>query len=191
MNISKAKRSNWLPAILILLAIMLLIPSAQSQTISINKIRLHYNVINNSLDSFRVVKKTLEGYSAEGATLKVYFDNGGPKKIYVKYFGETGYSISEYYFRYGKVIFGFHQTVRYDGPIQQNAKITDKDETRLYFSRGKLIKWLGKHNQNFPYNKSQFRTKAKEVKSDVKELLTAAKMSGDTLSRGDILKAMK
>ena len=131
-----------------------------------------------------VVKKTLMGYSAEGAALKVFLHNNKIKKVYVKFFGETGNAVEEYYFKDGKLIFNFRVVTRLNKP---GGKVASKTTTRYYFKDGKLIRWLN-GGKPISFNKEKFKAKANSINMDVKEYIIAAKMQGDKIDRQDILK---
>ena len=110
----------------------------------ITVIRREYNKINADISKFRVVKEELEGQSTGGGQLTKYFEGKLLLKAKLRFYGETGKSITEFYFLHDSVIFSFKRTYYYDIPIyEKGSKVEKVEEERFYFVSQKLVRWIG------------------------------------------------
>jgi len=115
----------------------------------ITAIRNDVNLINKNAKNYDKTTKDIDGISLEG-TEATYFASGrGVKKVIVNSFGETYKATTELYFGGEELIFAFQKFSQYDTQIglDKPVKVVKVTEQRLYFSGGKLIRFLeGKTN---------------------------------------------
>jgi hypothetical protein len=109
----------------------------------VKEIKAEYERIVKDSAKYKVVEKDIFGESAEGGTLKKYYDDTVLRKAILILYGETGKSISEYYFLKGKLIFEFDTEIIYEPPINmEKIVIKSREEHRFYFYDQKLIQWI-------------------------------------------------
>jgi hypothetical protein len=130
-------------------------PSAKAEKDSteliILKIRKEYAGINADSKKYRLVLKDIMGLSAEGGELKSYYDGKDLKKSVLIFYGEMGKSLKEYYFAGGQVFFCYERHTEYDKPIYMKDMHIEKiEENRYYFTRGKMIRWVGTSGKIVP-----------------------------------------
>jgi len=130
--------------------------NAQTQDSLINDIRAKYKNIKNNLSNYNNVKKDIWGESTEGGEGIAYYDKNDIKLIVLKWFGESGKRIIEYYFDRNKLIFAFDRNFRYNVPIYMDKANAKKNgfteyfdpektiilEDRYYFKNENLFLWL-------------------------------------------------
>lgn len=117
--------------------------SAQSVEKQITAIRAEVTAINKAVKGYKKTVKDVEGISLEG-TEATYFTSGkGLRKITAKMYGETFRATGEYYFQGEDLIFAYEKMSRYNGSIgMENLKVVKVEESRMYFSGGKMIRYL-------------------------------------------------
>jgi hypothetical protein len=123
----------------------------------IPSIRQQYTAINKRAPRLRKVKKELSGFSTEGGELVAYFDGKAILKMMATYFGETGRTIEEFYYRDGKLIFTFRKVLTYSEPL--SGKVVRTSVERFYFKDDQLIKWLDTDNKQVETNNPDYATK--------------------------------
>ncbi len=107
----------------------------------VSKIRSSVLRTNKLIKTFKKTKKFVEGVSTEGTEATFYSSTAGLKKIQAEIAGETFYAKADYYYSdRGELIFIYSQENRYDTQIGMNPKVVKKEEKRLYFANGKMIK---------------------------------------------------
>jgi hypothetical protein len=159
--------------------------SAQSQprtvTEKLREIRAQYGTIKRELSTYRTIEREITGFSTEGGTLKAYVDRDHIKSIVAVFYGETGRSSAEYYYDdAGALFFVFQQESRYDKPF---GKIVHAREERLYFDRGRLIRWLRNANQQVSPNHPEYQEREKSLLEVSGQLLEAARSADDRSSQ--------
>jgi len=178
-------------AVLVLSALMLMTclrvnnSSAQSQPRTVaeklREIRAQYGTIKHELPTYRTIEREITGFSTEGGTLKAYVDQDHIKSIVAVFYGETGRSSAEYYYDdAGELFFVFQQESRYDKPF---GKIVHAREERLYFDRGRLIRWLRDANKQVSPNRPEYQEREKSLLEVSGRLVEAARSADDRSSQ--------
>ncbi|MBC7931372.1 MAG: hypothetical protein H7Z38_12490 [Rubrivivax sp.] len=131
---------------------------------SISSIRRRYATINKNLAKYRAVKKELSGFSTEGGELIAYFDGPAIVKIAATYYGETGRSFEEFYYRNEKLIFVFRKQDTYSEPM--SGKVVKTRENRFYFSGDELFRWIDENakqvaSSEYPKTQTQYLDSSK------------------------------
>lgn len=106
----------------------------------IQAIRERYEQIQGSLQRCQIVTREIEGESAEGGELKAWRLDAAMVKMAATHYGESGRKTQEFYLKGSEVVFFFEVTSTYDKPL--SGKVVSREEERLYFSGGKLFRWL-------------------------------------------------
>jgi hypothetical protein len=115
-----------------------------------------------------MVKEDLDGQSAEGGEIIKFYEGKILRKAKLRFYGETGKGMTEYYFLNGSVIFSFKRTYYYDMPIYEKGSKVDKvEEERFYFNRLKLIRWIGPNGKTV--KASLYGAKEKEIEQILKD----------------------
>jgi hypothetical protein len=116
---------------------------AQSVEKQVAAIRAEVTAINKAAKGYKKKVKDVEGVSLEG-TEATYFTSGkGLRKIVAKIYGETSRAIAEYYYQGEDLIFVYEIMHKYNGSIgMANLKVVKTEESRMYFSGGKMIRYL-------------------------------------------------
>ena len=139
-----------------------------STEILISKIRKEYNKINSDSSKLRIVKEDRSGQSTEGGELKKFYDGDNLRKAILVLYGETGKSITEYYFANGRLFFAYERIEEYNKPIYENGtKVNKVEENRYYFNNLRLIRWI---NSGKMINNSLYPAKEKELLDDIKDI---------------------
>lgn len=117
---------------------------AQSVEKQVAAIRAEVTAINKNAKSYKKTTKDVEGVSLEGTQASYFVSGKGLKKITAKMYGETFQAVGEYYFQGEELIFVYEKMSRYDTQIglEKPVKIVKVEETRMYFSGGKAIRYL-------------------------------------------------
>jgi hypothetical protein len=153
------------------LMLMLLVISGRSQVDSntvevIKQIRTEYAKINSiKLDCKR---QDLNDMSTEGGEIQKCYDEHGLRKAVLIFYGETGKSEVEYYFKNNNIIFSYAKEDKYNAPIymKEGGKILSSSVSRFYFDDEKLIRWLD--NDNKIVKVDLYPAKEEEIKKDLK-----------------------
>lgn len=117
--------------------------SAQSQTEKdIVEIRSQVAAINKGAAKYKKVTKDVDDISLEGAEATYYRSGEDLKKITTRMYGETYKATGEFYYRDGKLIFGYIRHSQYDTQIglSKPVKVIRVEDQRYYFKDGELIK---------------------------------------------------
>lgn len=123
----------------------------------IESIRQTYAATNRKLARYKRVKKELSGFSTEGGVLTAYFDGPQIVKIAVTFYGESGKSSEEYYYRDGKLIFVFRTESRYNRPL--SGRVVATTANRFYFKDDKLIRWIDENGKQVSSSSTEFTAK--------------------------------
>lgn len=110
----------------------------------INEIKKQYAEINSKAATYDKVEKEVYDESAEGAVLIGYYEKKELKKINGIYYRETGKTLAEYYFNGNDFFFVYLKEFNYEKPIyiESSGKVKSIEESRYYFYKGDLIKWI-------------------------------------------------
>lgn len=110
----------------------------------INEIKKQYAEINSKAAQYDKVEKEVYDESTEGAVLIGYYEKKELKKITGIYFRETGKTVAEYYFNGNDFFFVYLKEFNYEKPIyiESSCKVKSIEESRYYFYKGELIKWI-------------------------------------------------
>jgi hypothetical protein len=133
---------------IILLTILMLISglSAFAQTVEtqITAIRAEVAAINGRSAKYTTKTIAVEGVSLEGTEATFYVSGKALRKIAAKIYGESYRATLELYFQGEDLIFAYQKTSRYDMPIGsgKTPRVLATEETRSYFSGGKMIRFL-------------------------------------------------
>lgn len=116
---------------------------AQSVEKQITAIRAEVTAINKAAKGYKKTVKDVEGVSLEG-TEATYFTSGkGLKKITAQIYGESFRATMELYYSGEDLIFAYEKMSKYNGSIgMKNLKVVRIEESRTYFSDGKMIRYL-------------------------------------------------
>jgi hypothetical protein len=107
------------------------------------KIRKEYTQIVADSAKYQLASKDVMGMSTEGGELIYYHEGKLLRKASLTIFGETGRSVTEYYFADGKIFFCYERITRYDKPFYlENMHVKKVEENRYYFNDQQLIRWL-------------------------------------------------
>ena len=114
----------------------------------ISDIRREYKNINSDTNLI-VIEKDFTGLSTEGGILFSYYDETILRKSVLRFYGEMGKRVDEYYFKDGKLIFLFKKEFFYNQPIyiEDGFEIEKTEENRFYFHEEKLIMWLDNEHE--------------------------------------------
>jgi hypothetical protein len=106
--------------------------------------RNEYHRITADSSKFRIVTENLEGQSTEGGEIKKYYEGESLRIAQVTFYGEMGKSVTDYYFLNKELFFSFHRIYHYNVPIYMKGSTINKvEEERFYFSKLRLIRWIG------------------------------------------------
>jgi hypothetical protein len=109
----------------------------------IASIRAEVTAINKNAKSYTKKTKSVEDVSLEGTEATFFVSGKGLKKITAKIYGETYRATLELYYQGEDLIFAYEKTSKYNGNITiKNLKVVKVEEKRLYFSGGKMIRYL-------------------------------------------------
>jgi len=116
---------------------------AQSVEKQIVSIRAEVTAINNNAKNYKKTTKDVEGVSLEGTEATYFVSGKGLKKIVAKIYGESFQSTMELYYQGEDLIFAFEKMSKYNGSVgMDNLKVVRVEESRMYFSGGKMIRYL-------------------------------------------------
>jgi len=132
--------------------------------------------INSKIGKYHKEIRSVDGISTEGAEATYYHSGKILKKITATIYGETFRANGEFYFDGETPIFYFVRISRYRMPIGTTGpvKIASREERRLYFADGSLIKlMLGK--KEISKTDSKFSEIADEVTAVVDGIIKASR----------------
>lgn len=125
---------------------------AQTVEKQIAAIRAEVAAINRA--GAKYTKKTInvEGVSLEGTEATYYVSGKGLKKIAAQIYGESFRATLELYYQGEDLIFAYQKTSRYKESIGtgKTPTIVRTEETRSYFTGGKMIRFLDGKKQIAP-----------------------------------------
>ena len=101
-------------------------------------------------------------------------------KIAATFFGETGKSTEEYYYRDGKLIFVFRKESRYHQPL--SGKVINTKENRFYFSNDKLIKMDPRERPARRYGFNQVAERQSEYLKSSKQFTEGIRSAKPTIA---------
>jgi hypothetical protein len=142
-------------------------------------IRRQYASINRNLPKYKVVRKKLSGFSAEGGELVAHFDGRSIMKIGATFYGETGKTREEYYYRDGRLIFVFHKEFVYERPL--SGKVVRTHENRFYFDNDKLIKWINEDGKDSSTADAEYAEKQDEYLKSSMQFTAGARSRKSTI----------
>jgi hypothetical protein len=156
--------------------------------IKLADIRNNFKRINSTTRWSRIEQKDIDGESAEGGEALYYYTNQGLEKMVVRYYGESGQLLQEYYLMDGQLSFVFEKDYDYNHPLYYDEKAMRENgdtqffdfaqsriqETRYYFSKNHLIDMLGCQKDEENGVKS-FAQQEKDVLMDFKTQLRRIK----------------
>lgn len=142
-------------------------------------IRQQYTAINKRAPRLRKVKKELSGFSTEGGELVAYFEGRAVVKMVATYYGETGRTVEEFYYRDAKLIFAFRKVLNYDRPL--SGKVVSTSEERFYFNNDQLIRWIDQDKKQVEANNPDYAGKQAEYLEYSSKFQSAARSKARTL----------
>jgi hypothetical protein len=151
---------------------------AQSET-KIQSIRQSYAAINRKQARYRKVKRELSGFSAEGGVLTAYFEGAPIVKMLAIFYGESGKSQEEFYYRDGKLIFVLRTESRYNRPL--SGKVVSTKLSRFYFHDDKLIRWIDPSGKFMPSDSAEYQEQEKDYLETSRKFVAGARSSNTTI----------
>jgi hypothetical protein len=146
----------------------------QDTTLHIEQIKMEQEKIDKAISKFTVVEEDVDDESTEGGSLKKYYDGTVLRKAVLELFGETGKSITQYYFENGDLIFVSDVETTYKAPIYMGkTELDTKEEEKFYFNKSQLKLWLDA--KGIPKNPSLYAEKEEEFMSDLKNIINKSK----------------
>ncbi len=150
---------------------------SQNEDEIIQNIREKYKDTRAAYPNFSKDKRELMNFqTTEGGEVTACADTSGIRLIEVVYMGEMGKKTFEYYYHKGKLYFVFEQNYTYNAPIYYDEKMAKEsggeafdlkkatiEANRYYFSKGKLIRWLGPRKEKLDVKSTEGKEKSKEV----------------------------
>jgi hypothetical protein len=139
-------------------------------------IKKKYEKINDNLNDL-TLKQVDDITSAGGGNISGYYKGKEIKKINWQHFTDTNRTFTEYYFDDGMLIFALEQNFVYNRPVtytEEKAranndtiwyddKKTKLENSRFYFKKNKLIKWVAPGNKEMPAKTVEFTNKESEL----------------------------
>lgn len=137
----------------------------------VEQVKKQFAAINADLPTLIRQKKDLNGMSAEGGEVTGYYGKTGLVKLQAILYGEMGKAEIEAYFDQAKLFFYYKKETQYDKPIyEQGFKVKNTGAQRFYFYEGKVIRWLGAH-QDIEFPAAQdFKAKSAEIQEEVRDI---------------------
>jgi hypothetical protein len=114
----------------------------------------------------------LNDYSSEGGSLESYSNKKGSLiKLKATYFGHSGKSQWNYYFKNDSLFFVDKQEYRYKSHIsnKQDVVIDSIIKSEYYLERGNLIKWIDETKSVVNEKSEKFKKEDNYLKQDVNE----------------------
>lgn len=118
--------------------------------------------INKEAAKYTKITKNLDDISLEGTQATYFVSGKGLRKINAQIYGETFKNSLELYYQGEDLIFVYEKVSRYNGTVgMKNLKVASVEERRMYFSGGKMIRYLLGKRQITPgsteYNEEEYR----------------------------------
>jgi len=143
---------------------------------SVEKHRALYQTIENKVSTYRTTQANrealgLEDRSVESGWIQAYCDGNEIRKIFEEDDGETFTGTRSFYFDHDSVFFVY----RHDGHGEMTAtsgpypKRTEIDDERLYFTDGRLVRWLGNKNKPMDITSDSAKRRAEEYLTEARE----------------------
>lgn len=116
----------------------------------------------------------LERQSTDGGRLKAYCQRASIRLLVADYYGESGDATYRFYFENDSLLFVFGET-RSGLPNGRDPypKRTIIEQERFYFSRDRLVRWLGNRNVPNSLTSAQARVHAAELLKDARSFKAA------------------
>lgn len=117
---------------------------AQTVEKQVAAIRAEVSAINKAGAKYTKKTMSVEGISLEGTAATFYVSGKGLKKIVAQIYGETYRATLELYYQGEDLIFAYQKMSRYRESIGtgKTPVIVRTEETRSYFTGGKMIRFL-------------------------------------------------
>ncbi len=132
---------------------------------AVEDIRAKFKTINGESSSYRTVPGSIE--LGEGVRITGFYNGNDLKKILSETALGYGYCNSEYYF-WNDNLFFVYEKCEYDDPDDPTSEKKQVVEERIYFYKGKIIKWLD--NDKKEVSSSKFSDKEDEIRKTVQML---------------------
>ena len=110
-----------------------------------NIVRSNFTRINNIKRWQKTEKVTKDGLSSEGGEVTYFYSEKGLEKILIELMGESGKSVTEFYFLNKALSFIYEVDYTYNMPIYMDGfdqKKTKKIERRYYFKENEYFRYL-------------------------------------------------
>ena len=137
----------------------------------IKQIEVESKKIDGEIKKLKMTQEDINDRSEEGGILKKYYEGQTLRKAMLTLFGETGQSITEYYFSNGTLIFVNDFVKTYTGPVNVSKGETQSTETNKFYlnNEKKLIRW--QDNDGVIVDDSQYLEKEQEFSDDLKYII--------------------
>jgi hypothetical protein len=157
---------------LIAIGILIFSNFSQADDSAINSIRNEYQLIQQSLPTFKTETVELEDYALEGADAKAYRDKtGNIRLIKADLFHESGKEFNNFYYQNGKLIFALYITHRYNQHTGITPEIAKREgidhaydpkktlitEDRYYFSNNRMVRWIDENKKEVSLDSKEFK----------------------------------
>lgn len=172
----------------------LLVESCNEQDFSMNDylkeelspIRANFKRINSiSLKNWSLVLQKELHESTQGGVATFYYWNSNLEKIVVRYFGEAGQVLTEFYLLNRELSFVLERSYNYNRPIywdsmhmkeNNDTEVFDYEkseiiEDRSYFIKGKMVHAIVSGDCGSPFNQEYLDEEGKRLKKELKELM--------------------
>ena len=147
-------------------------------------IRENFKRINSKTEWTTVLKKDL-WESTEGGEVRYYYSGDSLEKIVVRYFGEMGQNLIEYYLIKGEISFVFEKSYEYNRPFYWDSlkmkefkdnQTFDFDksniyELRSYFEQGILIHQLNDKDTSLIHTDDYLMQEQKRITMEFNKLI--------------------
>lgn len=122
----------------------------ETKTDSIGLVRNNYNRIQAITDWDRIDSTDIHE-STEGGQVFYYFKNNVLEKMKASYYGESGYSLAEFYLLNKQLSFVFEDVYQYNAHMYSPEFVYEKTkkawENRFYYMDNKFFKFIGEKDQ--------------------------------------------
>lgn len=124
--------------------------------------------IDAGVASYRHGVRDLKAISARGGTLDSFHEGAALQKLVATYFGKTGRAVDTFYFQEAIPFFVVRTQERYGEP--GGGRITWRTVERLYFSRGRLLRYVDAEGRVRDVTDAGVRDRADSVLADSRGL---------------------
>lgn len=162
----------------------------------IKPIKENFNRINTKKNWDSIINKDL-WLSTEGGYVKFYYDSSLMQKAVVRYYGEMGQRLTEYYFLGKELSFVFEKLYNYNAPMYLESEFVVKqgntvffnidssiiEENRFYFRNKELIRIVSNQDCGAPFAQ-EFRTSEQQrIEAEIEEILGWKKSKEQEINR--------